>query len=142
MYNNYNYSPYNRYMQQPIQQPIQQPQQVIPVQQNSLNGKIISDIETAKILEYPLDGSVSYYPIADNSAIVTKQLQMDGKTKIMIYKPIEEPKENVPKYLTKDDLEDVLDELGINDLDDLKDEIKNLKSELKELKSKKKSDDK
>ena len=47
MYNNYNYNPYNRYMQQPVQQPIQpsvqpqmQPQQVIPVHQNNFLNQI------------------------------------------------------------------------------------------------------
>lgn len=135
--NNYGYNPYGTYMpqrtmQQPIQQ-IQQPTETNPVmngQRPVLSGKPVDSIEMAKMTEYQLDGSVSYYPLTDGSAIVTKQLQMDGTSKIVVFKPTTNEVKETPKYLVKDDL------------DDLKDEINDIKQELKELKKiKKKKDD-
>lgn len=40
-----------------------------------------------------MDGSVSYFPVADGSAIVSKQLQTDGTSKIQIYKLSKDTKE-------------------------------------------------
>lgn len=141
MYNNYGYTPYyqQRYSglpQQPMQQPMQQ-QQVIPVNHNNLNGKQVDSIDMVKAIEYPLDGSISYYPLTSGEAIVTKQLQLDGTSKMVIYKPVEEDKQNTPKYITKDDLESVLDDYGVNGLDDIKDDLKAIKKEIKDMKGKK-----
>lgn len=136
--NNYGYNPYGTYMpQRPMQQPIQQPQQIIPVQQNNLNGKQVDSIDVVKAMDIPMDGSVSYFPLADGSSIVTKQLQMDGTSKITVYKPMEEKTKDMPKYITKDDLEDVLDDYGINTLEDIKDDINTLKKEIKDIQKKK-----
>lgn len=132
MYNNYSYNPYyqQRYNMQPqmMQQPVQIEQQPFnTVQQrstalNSLNGKVVESVDVVKAMDIPLDGSVSYFPIADGSAIVTKQLQMDGTSKTVVYKPpIEEEKEQ-PKYLVADDLKELK-----NDINDLKQEIKDLR---------------
>lgn len=112
-YNNPFQPQFNR-MQQPIysipQQPIQ-PMQT-PVQQPIINniglqGKSVDSIDVVKAMDIPLDGSVSYFPLTNGTAIVTKQLQQDGTSKTIIYKPIEEKQEeNKPNinYLTKDDL--------------------------------------
>lgn len=53
-------------------------------------------------------GSISYFPTADGTAIVTKQLQGDGTSKIIVYKPI-----NVQetKYITEEDVKDIREEL-------------------------------
>lgn len=136
--NNYGYNPYGTYMpQRPMQQPIQQPQQIIPVQQNNLNGKQVDSIDVVRATDIPMDGSISYFPLADGSAVITKQLQMDGTSKITIYKPMEEKTKDMPKYITKDDLEDVLDDYGINTLEDIKDDIDALKKEIKDMQKKK-----
>lgn len=84
-----------------------------------------------------MDGSISYFPLTDGSAVITKQLQMDGTSKITIYKPTEEKTKDMPKYITKDDLEDVLDDYGINALEDLKDDVNALKREIKDMQKKK-----
>lgn len=85
----------NRGMQQYTQQ-IQpyQPQQYTPapIQATTLQGKLVDSFDMVKTVEFPFDGSVSYFPLTDGSAIVTKQLQMDGTAKTIIYKPVEENK--------------------------------------------------
>ncbi|HJG96258.1 MAG TPA: hypothetical protein K8V90_04045, partial [Romboutsia timonensis] len=86
MFNSYNnQNPYfNPYFNTP------QPQTTIPnMRFNSLQGKSIDNLEVVKAMDIPLDGSISYFPLVDGSAIVTKQLQQDGTSKITIYKPIE-----------------------------------------------------
>lgn len=54
-------------------------------------------------------GSISYYPLADGTAIITKQLQGDGTSKMIVYKPI-----NVQetKYVTEEDVKDIREELA------------------------------
>ena len=91
----FQYRPTQFQTQQPVQQPInQQYQQPIqPVQSNtptiSLQGKLVDSLDMVKTVEFPYDGSISYFPLTDGSAIVTKQLQMDGTTKTIVYKPVE-----------------------------------------------------
>ena len=90
----FNYNPYyqpNRY--QAVEQSYphypqsyQQPAQPYP-QQNVLQGKSVDNLEVVKAMDIPLDGSISYFPIADGTAIVTKQLQRDGTSRVIVYKP-------------------------------------------------------
>ena len=91
----YNYNPY--YGQQTYTQPRYQPMepQYLTQQPKGLLGKSVDSVDVVKAIDIPLDGSVSYFPLTDGSAIVTKQLQMDGTSKIMVYKPIIEQKEQV-----------------------------------------------
>lgn len=128
----------NQMYQQPIQnyQPIQQVQ---PIVQNNLQGKLVDSIELAKNSEYPFDGSISYFPLTDGSAIVTKQLTGDGTSKVVIYKPIIEDKKEGTKdkldYITIEDLDKRLEKLDNSDLlDVLSDDIKNLSKEIRDLK--------
>lgn len=132
----------NQQFQQSIQQPIQQPvQQIAPIQ-NSLQGKVVDSIEVVKAMDIPFDGSISYFALADGTAIVTKSFQLaDGTSKITIYKPIEQDKKEVPKYLTLDDLKSELENLNLSDLEELKEDIDSLKEEMKKLKKKDKSKD-
>lgn len=139
--NNYGYNPYNTYMpQRPIQQ-VPTVNENLTTQLvgnvNKLNGRQVDSIETARIIEYPLDGSTSYYPLTSGEAIVTKQLQIDGTSKIVIFKPVEDTKPNIPKYLTKNDVEELFDELGINGLDDIKNDIESLKTQIKDIRNNK-----
>lgn len=135
--NNYGYNPYGTYMpQRNIQQPLQTTlQTTAELQRPMLNGKQISDIETVKVIEYPLDGSISYFPLTDGSAIVTKQLQADGTSKTIVYKPIEDKKVEV-KYATIDELKKEIDKIDLSDIEDLKEEIKEIKKAIKDLKKK------
>lgn len=129
MYNNYN--PYYGQLRfQPTQYMDNVPQ-TIP--QNTtqftkpmcLLGKSVDNMEVVKAMDIPLDGSVSYFPLTDGSAIVSKQLQMDGTSKIIVYKPIQEDKKEEIQFATFDEFQD------------LKDEIDNIKKQLKDFKNKK-----
>lgn len=144
-----NYYPnYNQYygqnqMQQPTQryQPIQQP--ITPpienyIQQNpiinkpiGLLGKSVDSVDVVKAMDIPLDGSISYFPLTDGSAIVTKQLQADGTSKTIIYKPVEEEKKEAPNYITNEQLEKTLKKI---DITELQEEIKEIKKEIKDIK--------
>ena len=137
MYNNPYYQPYNPNYR-PLEQQFNQNNMNIPTMQqqplnvvkNGLQGKLVDSVEVVKATDVSFDGSISYFPLTDNSAIVTKQLTNDGTSKIVIYKPIDEKKEEV-RYITKDDLEKALKGLNLDELDDIKDEIKDIKKQLK-----------
>lgn len=136
MYNTYN--PYlNRYYGQQQPQPMEMPMQQQNVSQmflNRLNGKQVESIDIVKNLEIPLDGSISYFPLVNGSAIATKQLMQDGTSKITIYEP-KTQKEQI-KYATIEDIDKKLENLDFSEIDDLKDELNDVKKELKEIKSK------
>lgn len=110
------------------QQPVQQPTQ------NYLLGKVVDNIEVVKAIDIPLDGSTSYFPLADNSTIVTKQLQSDGTSKIVIFKPVE-AETDCTRYITLEDVKKMLESHENGEIDDIKDEMKDLKKQIKELKS-------
>lgn len=137
MYNNPYYQPYNpnyrpidqQYGQNNINIPTMQ-QQPLNVVKNSLQGKQVDSVEVVKATDVPFDGTISYFPLTDNSAIVTKQLQMDGTSKIVVFKPVDEQKEEV-KYLTNDDLQKAIKGLNLDEIDDIKEDIKDIKKQLK-----------
>ena len=142
MYNQYN--PYmNRFygqqqanMPQPMEMSIQQqntPQMALN-RQNILCGKQVDSLEVVKAIDIPLDGSISYFPLTNGSAIVTKQLQQDGTSKITIYEP-KTQKENT-QFATIEDIDKKLEKLGFSEIDDLKDDLEDLKNEIKKLKKK------
>ena len=136
MFNN-NYNPYyipNQRFQQPMSPtPMSETPQYIQPQftkPNGLLGKQVDSLDVVRATEVPLDGSVSFFPLTDGSAIVTKQLQMDGTSKIVIYKPTEQEKEE-KKYITPDDLQNALNELNLEEIDEIKEDIKEIKKQLK-----------
>ena len=142
MYNQYN--PYlNRFygqqqanLLQPMEMPMQQqntPQMSLN-RQNILYGKQVDSLEVVKAIDIPLDGSISYFPLANGSAIVTKQLQQDGTSKITIYEPKTQKEDT--KFATIEDIDKRFEKLDFSEIDDLKEEINDLKKELKELKNK------
>ena len=144
MYNNYGMNPYyqpQRFqnMEQMNQQQMltsyQQPIQLTKV--NNLLGKSVDNIDVVKATDIPLDGSISYFPLTDGSAIVSKQLQNDGTSKIIVYKPTQEDKKESIQFATFEDLQEAIDNLDLSDIQDLKDDIKEIKKQLKELKNKK-----
>lgn len=135
------YQPMNMGNQQMVTQPYVQPIPATIPQQSSLLGKVVESIDVVKAMDIPLDGSVSYFPLSDGSAIVSKQLQNDGTSKLMIYKPSDDKKEETIQFVTFDEVQDMLNDLDINDIQDLKDDIKEIKKQLKEFKSKKSKDE-
>ena len=111
--NNYGYNPYGTYIpQRNIPQPLQPQQEAFNSVQSRpvLNGKQVDSVDVVRAMDIPLDGSISYFPLADGSAIVSKQLQNDGTSKIVVFKPFIEPKEE-PKYVTITDMEKAIDDL-------------------------------
>ena len=113
-----------------------------PIQnQMTLTGKYVDSMDVAKASETPLDGSVVFYPFTDGSAIVSKQLQMDGTTKTIVYKPSNDDKKEEVKFATLQDIQDAIEELDLSDIQDLKDDIKEIKKQLKEIKPKKVKED-
>lgn len=149
MFNNYGFNPYypqqQRFQnteqgnQQPIITAYQQPMQL--AKPNYLLGKSVDNIDIVKVTDIPLDGSISYFPLTDGSAIVTKQLQMDGTSKVVVYKPTEEDKKDAVQFATIDDIQQAIDDLDLGDIQDLKDDIKEIKKQLKDFKSKKSKED-
>lgn len=141
MYNTYN--PYlNRFYGQPqanTPQPMEmptQPQNVSQIGLNRafLNGKQVESIDIVKSLEIPLDGSISYFPLVNGTAIATKQLMQDGTSKITIYEP--KTQKNDIKFATIEDIDKRLEKLDFSEIDDLKDDLEDLRKEIKEIKSK------
>ena len=121
---------------QPMEMPMQNqntPQMALN-RQNILYGKQVDSLEVVKAIDIPLDGSISYFPLANGSAIVTKQLQQDGTSKITIYEP-KTQKEDM-KFATIEDIDKRLEKLGFSEIDDLKDDLEDLKKELKDIKNK------
>ena len=130
MFNSYNQNPYfNPYFNP------QQPQPAAPMKYNAggLQGKSIDNLEVVKAMDIPLDGSISYFPLVDGSAIVTKQLQQDGTSKITIFKPIEAEEASAVKYATIEDIENRINNIKMPDTKPLQDEIKTLKKQIRIL---------
>jgi hypothetical protein len=145
MYGNPYFAQQQQRFQQMVNQPTQ-PQPYIPTIQpinnpTSLLGKAVESIDVVKAMDIPFDGSISYFPLTDGSAIITKQLQTDGTSKMVVYKPAQEDKKDAIQFATLDDIQDAIDNIDFSDIQDLKDDIKEIKKQLKEFKSKKSKDD-
>lgn len=143
-------NPYFAQQQQRFQQPMinqpTQPQPYIPTIQpinnpTSLLGKAVESVDVVKAMDIPFDGSISYFPLTDGSAIITKQLQTDGTSKMVVYKPVQENKKDVVQFATLEDIENAINDLDLSDIQDLRDDIKEIKKQLKEFKTKKNKDE-
>lgn len=140
MYGNPYYNQQQRY-QPVVQQPIQTQPYIPPmVQQQTLLGKVVDNIDVVKAMDIPLDGSTSYFPLSDGTGIVTKQLQSDGTSKMVVYKPTQEDKKDVVQFATLEDIENAINELDLSDIQDLRDDVKEIKKQLKEFKIKSKGE--
>ena len=87
---------YNPYLQR--MENLQQFQQALnpaPVQnQFPALGKIVESIDIVKVTDIPMDGNMYYFPKADGTEIYGKQFGMDGKTRILTFKPLLEDDSN------------------------------------------------
>lgn len=149
----FNYSGYNGYMQPQIprynnqmnfnaqmQQPNIQQQPIPnynpqPVTIQGLQGKSVDSLDVVKAMDIPLDGSISYFPLVDGTAIVTKQLQQDGTSKTIIYRPNKDEnqeKMGIQNYVTSDELNKIIEENN-KIQKELKDEIKSLKRQIRNI---------
>lgn len=90
----------NPYMQrmenlQQFQQALQQP----PTFQNNFSviSKVVENIDMVKVADIPMDGNMYYFPKADGTEIYTKQFGIDGRTRILTFKPVlDENPNNLP----------------------------------------------
>ena len=124
---------YPQFAQQPQQSYPQNPQSY-PQASLGLQGKLVDSIDVVKAIDIPLDGSTSYFALVDGTAIVTKQLQADGTSKTVVYKPIQdsEIKKETPKYITEKELQEMLKEEP-KDIKEIKEEMKNMKRQLRDI---------
>ena len=123
-------------MDQQYTQPTPQPTQPIYRQALGLQGKSVDSLDVVKAMDIPLDGSISYFPLVDGSAIVTKQLQQDGTSKTIIYRPTEDEKPEEPKkeeYVTIKQFNETMKDLDGKQLKELKEEMKSLKRQFRDL---------
>lgn len=51
-------------------------------------GKIVESVDIVKVTDIPMDGNMYYFPKADGTEIYGKQFGMDGKTRILTFKPL------------------------------------------------------
>lgn len=131
MFNSYNQNPYfNPYFNTQSQQI---PPTPMKYNAGGLQGKSIDNLEVVKAMDIPLDGSISYFPLVDGTAIITKQLQQDGTSKITIFKPIEAEEASSVKYATIEDIENRINEIKMPDMKPLQEEIKTLKKQIRIL---------
>ena len=119
-------------LQPQMQSEMQFNQQPMYRQPSGLQGKSVDNVEVVKATDIPLDGSISYFPLTDGSAIVTKQLQQDGTSKTTIYKPVNEEEEikQGPVFITLEEFNEKIKELSNNDF---KDDLKSIKRQIKDL---------
>ena len=122
---------YQQQMQQPMQQRLQPEQFINSTKPMTLQGKIVDNVDVVKATDIPLDGSISYFPLTDGTAIVTKQLQQDGTSKIIVYKPTEDKNvDNITAFITSNELEDRLNKIKPIDY---KEDIKKLNRQIEDL---------
>lgn len=143
MFNN-NYNPYyippqrfqpNDMNTQPMNNNTYIPQINQPNNQYGLLGKSVESVDVVKAMDIPLDGSTSYFPLTDGSAIVTKKIQNDGTSKTVVYKPVDNTDNNKTTYATIDDIDNKLKEIDIDgSIKSFKDELKSIKKQIKEIK--------
>lgn len=81
-----------------------------------LQGRVVSDFDTMKALEIPLDGSVSYFPMANREYVFAKSLNLNtGNTDIDIYQKVipqnqETTQKETPQPPIMDELKAYLDQ--------------------------------
>ena len=126
-------------MEQQMNQQQAQPYAQQPMKPIGLLGKFVDSIDVVKAMEISLDGTINNFPLTDGSAIVTKQLQADGTSKIIVYKPVEEENKDTPNNITAEEVDKKIKNIDLSELDEMKDEFKEIRKELKEIKSKIKS---
>ena len=71
---------------QQFQQALQQP----PTFQSNfpIINKVVENIDMVKVADIPMDGNMYYFPKADGTEIYTKQFGIDGRTRILTFKPV------------------------------------------------------
>ena len=123
------FNPYSQGYQNNYQQNYPQNSQTYPQASLGLQGKLVDSIEVVRAIDIPLDGSTSFFPLADGSVIVTKQLQKDGTSRTVIYKPVEQEAEKKVDYITSAEFEKRIAE----NTENFAEELKNVKRQLRDM---------
>ena len=109
-------SNYNGIYAQPVA-PIQQQQPIAPRIAPILKGRPVTSIEEVRATSVDFDGSVSYFPDLANNKIYTKQINIDGTAKILMYEPTEIPQpvmSNTNDFVTHDEFNAAIQQLQKN----------------------------
>lgn len=138
MYSTPSYMPQTQMQQIPQMPQMPQVSQIPQVQRESkplgLQGKLVDSIDVVKAMDIPFDGSISFFPLTDGSAIVTKQLQNDGTSKTVVYKPVEISDIKKESYITLEEFEKKIKEIDVKEeIKDIKKQLKNLNNDLRDL---------
>ena len=99
----------------------------MPAQTIGLNGEVVDSIDVVKAKNVDMSGNVTFYPKADLSEIYTKQLQMDGTSRIVTYRMVQpDIKNHDDKNGSDVDVVGMFDQLKIDllqEISDLKDMV-------------------
>ena len=122
----FTYNPYyqpqmNRYQPMDYQQYQPSYPQNPQSYQQVLQGKAVESVDVVKAMDIPLDGSISYFPTTDGTAIVTKQLLKDGTSRTIIYKPTETNENALQSNLES------------NETNYIKEELKSIKTQIQAI---------
>ena len=129
------YNPMAPYQDRLNQMQAQYNQQSI-IQQNQpigLNGEIVDSIDVVKAKNVDMSGNVTFYPKSDMSEIYTKQLQMDGTSRIVTYRAVqpetEAKKEQTQTAVDMNVINGMFGQLRadlLNEISDLKDLVNSM----------------
>lgn len=127
-------------MQSNMTNNVQNQMPVQPPPTNMLQGKVVDSIEVAKAIDTPLDGSITYFPKTDGTAIYAKQLKEDGKSKWTIYEAVSDDgiAHQEPKFagVQKEDIEKIYNDISdvkkslVEAMDDLFDRFDEFRDEI------------
>lgn len=89
------------------------PQRIPYVEQTQIGikGRPVSSVEEVKAISIDFDGSVFFFPDLANQKIYTKQINLDGTSTINIYNLENNGTNQIPQYVTKEELELALSQL-------------------------------
>ena len=106
-----NYPYYSPQVQYPY---MAAPPQRIPYAEQpqiGIKGRPVSSVEEVKAISIDFDGSVFFFPDLANQKIYTKQINLDGTSTINIYSLENNGANQIPQYVTKEELELALSQL-------------------------------
>lgn len=110
--------------QQQYNQPQYNPQ--MQTQPIGLNGEIVDGIDVVKAKNVDMSGNVTFYPKADLSEIYTKQLQLDGTSRIVTYRAVQPEKPSQKEKKSDVDMVGMFGQLKtdlLQEISDLKDMV-------------------
>ena len=108
-----NYPYYSPQVQYPYMAQQAPPQRIPYVEQPQIGikGRPVSSVEEVKAISIDFDGSVFFFPDLANQKIYTKQINLDGTSTINIYSLENNGTNQIPQYVTKEELELALSQL-------------------------------